>query len=92
MGEQEKTIKYRFFAAKELKQGAEGASVSSDTRRLCDASGHIIPTDRQPYCASKIDARQKNPDVLRLLGFFIPIFHSAILVDAKHCKHRVDGI
>ena len=39
VGEQEITIKYRFFEAKELKKGAEGASVSSDTRRLCDASG-----------------------------------------------------
>ena len=38
-GEQEKTIAYRFFAAKEPKQGAQGASVSSDTGRLCDASG-----------------------------------------------------
>ena len=38
-GEQEKTIEYRFFVAKEPKQGVEGASVSSDTQRLCDASG-----------------------------------------------------
>jgi hypothetical protein len=40
----------------------------------------------------KIDAHQKKPDVVRLLGFFIPIFHSAILVDAKRQKRRVDGI
>jgi len=34
----------------------------------------------------------KKPEVVRLLGFFIPIFHSAILVDAKRQKRRVDGI
>ena len=40
-GEREKTIKYRFFDAKEPKQGAQGARVPSDTGRLCDASGGI---------------------------------------------------
>ena len=34
----------------------------------------------------------KNPEVVRHLGFFIPIFHSAILVDAKRQKRRVGGI
>ena len=45
-----------------------------------------------PYCASKIDATPKNPDAVRLLGFFVPIFHRAILIDAKRQKRRVDGI
>ena len=44
------------------------------------------------YCASLMDATPKNPDVVRLLGFFVPIFHSAILIDAKRKKRRVDGI
>ena len=36
-----KTIEYRFWRTVEPKQGAEGASVSSDARRLCDASGDV---------------------------------------------------
>ena len=50
------------------------------------------PTAPQPCYASNLDANPKKPDVLRHLGFFIPIFHSAILVDAKRKKHRVDRI
>ena len=46
----------------------------------------------QPYCASLMDATPKNPDAIRLLGFFVPIFHSAILIDANAEKRRVDGI
>jgi len=39
-----------------------------------------------------LDANPKNPEAKRLLGFFIPIFHSAILIDAKRQKRRVEGI
>jgi len=39
-----------------------------------------------------LDANPKNPDVVRLLGFFVPIFHNAILIDAKRQKRRVDGM
>ena len=52
---------------------------------------HLLRT-HNTYCASLIDATPKNPDVVRLLGFFVPIFHSAILIDAKRQKRRVDGI
>ena len=45
-----------------------------------------------PCYASNLDANPKNPDVVRLLGFFVPIFDSAILIDAKRQKRRVDGI
>ena len=34
----------------------------------------------------------QKTDVVRLLGFFVPFFHSAILIDAKRQKRRVDGI
>ncbi len=47
---------------------------------------------RNTCCVDKIDANPKIPDAVRLLGFFIPIFHSANLVDAKRQKRRVDGI
>jgi len=43
--------------------------------------GGVLPP--QPCYASNLDANPKNPDVVRLLGFFIPIFHSANLVDAN---------
>jgi len=33
--------------------------------------------------ASNLDANPKNPEVVRLPGFLIPIFHSAILIDAN---------
>jgi hypothetical protein len=39
-----------------------------------------------------MDAHPKSPDAVRLLGFFAPIFHNAILIDAKRQKRRVDGI
>ena len=42
--------------------------------------------------ASNLDANPQNPDVVRLLGFFIPIFHSAILIDTKRQNRRADGI
>ena len=55
-GEQEKTIKYRFFEAKEPKQGAQEASVSSDTGRLCDASGgEALQISPSPYFLSAKD-------------------------------------
>jgi len=44
------------------------------------------------YCASLIDAAAENPEATKLLGFFLPIFHSAILIDAKRQNSRVDGI
>lgn len=37
-GERGKTVDNRFAEANSTKQGVEGASVSSDTRRLCDLS------------------------------------------------------
>jgi hypothetical protein len=39
-----------------------------------------------------MDATPKKPDSTRFLGFFVPIFHSAILIDAKRQKRRVGGI
>ena len=44
------------------------------------------------YCASLIDAHPKNPDATRLLGFFVPIFYNAILIDANRQNRRVGGI
>ena len=38
-GEQSKTTECCFYEAKSTKQGAEEASVSSDTQRLCDLTG-----------------------------------------------------
>ena len=38
-GERGKTVDNRFAEANSTKQGVEGASVSSDTRRLYDLSG-----------------------------------------------------
>ena len=55
-------------------------------------SGWHLFGKHNTYCASLIDATTKNPDVVRLLGFFVPIFHSAILIDAKCKNRRVDGI
>jgi hypothetical protein len=46
----------------------------------------------QPYYVTEIDAGHKTPDATRLLGFFVPIFHNAILIDAKRQKRRVEGI
>ena len=46
-----------------------------------DKTAKIPPP--QPCYASNLDANPKKPDVVRLLGFFIPIFHSANLVDAN---------
>ena len=56
---------------------------------------HTLKTRFSPthtYCASLIDATAEIPDATRLLGFFVPIFHSAILIDANAEKRRVDGI
>ena len=46
----------------------------------------------QPCYASNLDANPQSPDVVRLLGFFLPIFHGAILIDADRQNRRVDGI
>ena len=46
----------------------------------------------QPYGASLIDATAEIPDAVRLLGFFVPIFYSASIIDAKRQNRRVGGI
>ena len=66
-----KTIEYRFWRTVEPKQGAEGASVSSDARRLCDASGDVTGSEfnRERKCRkalqtltfSQLQAKQKAP-------------------------------
>ncbi|MBP3369859.1 MAG: hypothetical protein J6L85_03815, partial [Clostridia bacterium] len=69
-GEQEKTIEYRFFAAKEPKQGAPEASVSSDTGRLCDASGRFTASNLS------FSAKNRSPDHFKasvLLYFHLKI-------------------
>jgi len=66
----------RIFYYNRVKKVLSPASFSATLLMLCIQFGY------QP----------KNPDVVRLPGFFIPIFHSAILIDAKRKKRRVDGI
>ena len=74
VGDQEKTIKYRFFAAKEPKQGAEGASVSSATRRLCDASGPF-KSHRPPAVLCILNRCQpQKASCHKASGLFLPIF------------------
>jgi len=62
-----------------------------DNERLCDGTGQTSPISATILCILN-RCQPKKPDVVRLLGFFVPIFHSAILVDANRQKRRVDGI
>ena len=71
VGEQEKTIKYRFFDAKELKQGvcrAEQAQATADD--YATRVGLSNPTDRQSCCSSLMDAYKKRMSQ-GLLGFIL---------------------
>ena len=60
-----------------------GAIQSRASTRKCVVEVLFYTFFPNIFLSYKIDATHKNPEVVRLLGFFIPIFHSANLVDAN---------